>query len=188
MSSKHDLDERRQALEESFFTKENDRLLAGLRAKRENEKERAGLQEVLSIQDPEILDELIDVGIRAETWLALSLVPLVEIAWADGSIEDGERDAIVRAAAEVGIGPFTPANDLLERWLRRKPLPNLRAAWLDYVAATRSILGGAASAALRAETLDQARNVAEAAGGFIGIVPPVSKEEEQVLDELGAAF
>ena len=188
MAKKHDLADRRKALEESFFTKENERLLSNLREKRENEKEREALEGVLSIQDPAILDELIGVGIRAETWLALSLIPLVEVAWANGNVDDAEREAIVKAAGEVGIGPFSPANDLLEKWLSRKPLPSVRAAWIDYVGAAKSVLGGAASDALREETLEQARAVAAAAGGFIGIIPPISTKEEEVLKELAAAF
>ena len=103
MSSKRVLEERRKALENVFFEKENEKLLLRLREQKERAAERKELFGVTRISDEIVLDHLIDVGIRAETWLAISLLPLVEVAWADRLMQDEQRDAILRAAEANGI-------------------------------------------------------------------------------------
>ncbi|MDX1389576.1 MAG: hypothetical protein R3344_10330, partial [Acidobacteriota bacterium] len=85
-------------LEEAFFAKENARLLRELRKKTEKEEQRERLRRVVSIRDDAFLDKLIELGIGPETVLTLRLIPLVFVAWADGSMDDRERDAILKAA------------------------------------------------------------------------------------------
>jgi hypothetical protein len=188
MSTHKMLDDRRQALEESFFKKENEKLLAELRAKKEHDEQREALFAVMKLQDETVLDHLVDAGIRAETWLALSLVPLVEVAWADRKMESEERKAILKAAAENGIEEGSDARALLDDWLTARPLPNVREAWSEYIQAVVALLGDAARAALREETLEMSRAVAEGAGGFLGLGSRVSEAEERVLEELARAF
>ena len=178
------LDDRRKALEDSFFQKQNEKLLANLRAKKERKIRRKALAEVINLQDEDLLDQLIDVGIRAETWLAISLVPLVEVAWANGEIAEKEREAILKAAAEHGIEADSDARRLLEVWLTRRPGSKLHETWAEYIDRVKHTLDDGARATLRQQILEQSRAVAEAAGGFLGIGPHVSEAEEQVLEEL----
>ena len=91
MSTKKALDERRKALENVFFEKENEKLLTKLRDEKQLAAQRQALFDVTKIQDETVLDHLIEVGIRAETWLAISLLPLVEVAWADRIVQDEQR-------------------------------------------------------------------------------------------------
>ena len=188
MSTKKSLDDRRQALEEAFFKKENQKLLADLRAKQEHAEQREALSKVMKLQDESVLDHLVDAGIRAETWLAISLVPLVEVAWADRKMEVSERNAILKAAKENGIEDGSEARALLDDWLTARPLPNVRQAWAEYVEAVVALLGDAARSALREETLAMSKAVAVAAGGFLGIGSKISKAEEKVLEDLARAF
>jgi uncharacterized membrane protein YebE (DUF533 family) len=58
-----------------------------------------------------------ELWIRAETVAALSVVPLVEVAWADGALNAKERRAIVERAA---IAPDSTEGALLEVWLDRR--------------------------------------------------------------------
>jgi hypothetical protein len=97
-----------RALEDAFFTKENARLLEQLKEKQKRE----ALREVVQIKDETFLDRLIELGIGPETVLALTLVPLIAVAWADGTLDGRERDAIIKAAEEKGVSPnvaFPPA-------------------------------------------------------------------------------
>ena len=143
------LDDRRRALEDSFFEKESEKLLTDLRAKSEREIQRRALAEVTKLQDEDLLDHLIDAGIRAETWLAIWLVPLVEVAWADREMAAEEREALLNAAAEHGIEADSDARRLLEVWLARRPGPKLREAWTEYIGIVRGILNDAAREARR---------------------------------------
>ena len=99
-----------KALEEAFFAEENARLLVQLRKKTALEERRAALREVVLIQDEDYLHHLMELGIRPSTVLALSLVPLMAVAWADGKLDDRERDAVLKAAETRGVAPDSPGH------------------------------------------------------------------------------
>lgn len=181
------LDERKRALEESFFAQHNQRLLEELRAKDKAEKRREALAAASGITDQKILDALIGLDIDAESFAALSLVPLVVVAWADGEVADEENRAALRAAEQVGLRPGDEAYQLLEGWLLHRPDPQLLPAWRDYIGAVAAELDEGTRSHLRDEVLGRARRVAEAAGGFLGLAS-VSAEEKQVLENLETAF
>jgi len=186
--TKKTLDDRRQALEEVFFQRENEKVLAHLRAEREQKSHREALASVMAIGDTEVLDQLVSAGIRAETWLAITLVPLIEVAWADREMSAGERVAILKAADEDGIKEGSAARGLIDSWLDQRPTSKVLAAWEGYTEAVIRVLGDAARDALRAQTLDSARRVAEATGGFLGVRNAVSPAEEKVLEDLAQIF
>lgn len=181
------LDDRRKALEEAFFRKENERLRARLHAQRERSEARDALGRECGVADASLLDRLLELGIRADTVQALVLVPLAMVAWADGKIDPRERDAVLAAAAASGIAPGSPSHALLEAWTREKPPPELFESWRSYVAALAGRLAADHRLHLEEQTLGRARAVAEAAGGFLGLAK-VSREEEAVLAELARAF
>ena len=107
------LSDRRQALEEEFFRKKNERLAAELRLKRITDEAKDGIGEASGIRDEAVLDKLVELGIGAETLTAMTLVPLVEVAWADGQMDAKERHAILKGAEAQGIGAGTPSGMLL---------------------------------------------------------------------------
>lgn len=188
MPTKKTLEDRRRALEESFFQKENDKLLARLRATKERVAAREALAREIRLEDEDILDHLIDVGIRAETWLAVSLVPLVEVAWANRVMDRNERAAILGAAAEHGIEENSDASQLLSSWLAHRPSPKLRQAWAEYMEVATRSLSDSARNAIREKILQQSRAIAATAGGFLGLLSPISEAEERLLEELAVAF
>src|SRR5262249_23926806 len=126
------LGDRKKALEESFFAKQNAALVERLRAQREKQSRAEDLARVSLIRDPEVVEKLVELGLDAATWVALSLVPLVEVAWADGRVERREREAILAAAIEHGIEPGSPSREMLESWLDAPPQGALFAAWGAY--------------------------------------------------------
>ena len=182
------LRERRRALEEAFFAKENEELLERLRRADAAQSRKAALAAASGIADDAVLERLAALGLGADTLAALALVPLVAVAWADGGIDDKERSAVLAAAEEAGIGRQAASRELLARWLREPPPRELLAAWTDYTRAVSATLDDAARQALRADLLGRARRVAEAAGGFLGLGRRVSANEETVLRRLEDAF
>jgi len=181
------LGDRKKALEESFFAKQNAALLEKMRSKREKQARAEELARGSEIADPALLDELVELGLDAASWAALSLVPLVEVAWADGAIEPRERDAILAAAAQQGIAPGSPSRALLESWLVTRPQPALFAAWGEYATTLAAKLGDAERAKLRREIVERARKVAQSAGGMLGIAR-TSEAEKRVLAALEKPF
>lgn len=176
---------RRKALEESFFAKENEKLRKALQEKEEAKNKKQALSAASGITDDAVLEHLIALNIRSDTLAALSLVPLVEVAWADGTMDDSERNAILSAAEDAGLSGESAA--LLDGWLTTRPSDKVLSAWKDYVSALASTMDAGAKDKLKQELLGRSRTVAESAGGFLGI-GKISSEEEDKLEELARAF
>lgn len=179
------LRDRGRSLEDEFFRREDKRLIEQLTALRAAEATREALGKASGITTPAVLDKLIGLGIRAETVAALSIVPLVEVAWADGAIDPKERRAILERA---GVPQDSTAGALLAAWLDRRPDPKLLTAWTHLVRAMSEQLGPAEAARLKTGLLERARAVAAAAGGMFGVGSKISTAEAAMLAKLEAAF
>ena len=177
-----------KSLEDAFFAKENARLLEQLRAKAKREERRKALRDVIQITDEGLVDHLLDLGLGPETVLAVTLIPLAMVAWADGSIEPKEREAIQRAAAEKGIVPESVAGQVLNSWLTEPLDAELVSTWRRYIQTIWPSLTPHERAEVRKMGLERARTVAEAAGGFLGIGSRISAQEKAVLDDLATLF
>ena len=181
------LGDRRKALEESFFRKENEKLRARLATQKAEREAREELARESGISDEAVLDRLVKLGLSPETLAALSLVPLIEVAWANGKLDEKEREAVLSGAAASGVKDGSAAHHLLEGWLLQKPSPALRETWDGYIRALVSSLPVTAREALKHDLLDRARAVAEAAGGVLGL-GSISKEEAAALERLERIF
>ena len=176
-----------KALEDSFFAKENERLLVELREQAIRQEKRQTMRLVLELENDEILDRVMELELEPETFIAFGLVPLVEVAWADGQIQKDEREAILKAAMERGVDAESPTCRLLESWLTTQPAPELLETWKGYIEGLSESLSAASLDELKQRVMGRARAVAAAAGGFLGMAT-ISKEEQTKLDELEAAF
>lgn len=185
--SKNMFSERERGLENEFFYRADQQLLQRLKEKAETEKGRATLADVTGFSDPALLDELLNAGIRAECVVALTLVPLVQIAWADPIMDAREREAVLQAAHDAGVEESSASYDLLTQWLQHKPDPSLFETWKHYAAAIAERLGPEQAARLQQDVLKRTLTVAESAGGILGI-GAVSAAEEAVLKEIEQAF
>lgn len=181
------LQERRKSLEEEFFHKESQRDLAQLKDKLTKQTSRDALKKASGMEDDEVLDKLIELGITAETITALSLVPLIKVAWADGSIQEREREAILQGAQGKGIEKDSAPFELLDAWLDHQPPDSLFEAWAAYIATLRGELTSEQSSILETQVTRFARVIAESAGGFLGI-GKVSSEEKDALEWIESVF
>ena len=182
------LGDRKKALEESFFAKENARLLERMKAESKDRATAEALASVTGVHDDAVLDELVALGIESDTWAAISLVPLVEVAWANGKVEPKERRAVLSAAEASGIAPGSPSHELLERWLAHRPDARLMEAWGEYIIDLCANLGDGEKTLVKEDIIGRARAVAKAAGGFMGLGSKISAEEDVVLNQLEKAF
>jgi hypothetical protein len=181
------LGDRGKSLEDEFFRKENERAIARLRELKERSSSRETLAKAIGITNEAIIDRLIQLGIRPEIVSALAIVPLVEVAWADGSLDAKERQAVLERAEKSGIASGSADHDLLRSWLEKKPEPRLRAAWAEMVRGLSERMSPQEVAALKAGLLERAKGVARASGGFLG-VGSVSAAEQDAIDRLESAF
>jgi hypothetical protein len=181
------LGERSRNLEDEFFRKEDQRLIEKLRELKAREVSREALARVSGIRDTAILDRLVQLGIHAETLAALSIVPLAEVAWADGAIDEKERRAILERAEQSGVAPGSTSHDLLRSWLERRPEPRLLVAWTHMIQGLSDNLSPEQVAALRAGLVERVQAVARASGGVLG-VGKVSSAEAEMIRQLESAF
>jgi hypothetical protein len=184
----HDfLDDRRHALEEAFFARHNKELVEKMRHQAEAAEERSRLAAATGISDESVLNRFQELGLHPSTLSALSLVPLVLVAWADGKLEPKEQKVILAAAEANGIEAGSEAHQSLLQWLHELPPAGLYEAWRDYVQALCRDLGEDGTQHLRTDILGRALKVAKAAGGWWDL-GAVSHEEEGVLARLEKAF
>jgi hypothetical protein len=186
--TKEFLGDRKKALESSFFARENARLLEQLRNERLTHETREALASVSGIESDEILEKLCALGIDANTWTAVSIAPLVEVAWADGKIDAAERRAVLAGAEANGVTSDSPGYQLLESWLDHRPDGRLLEVWGTFIVGLCAELGENERESLKQQILGRARSVAEATGGFLGLGRKISNEEEIILAELAKAF
>lgn len=189
MSEGDFLDDRRRASEDDYFRKKDRELIEKMRQAAAAERATTELRSKTGLSDPELLKSLQDLGFTTETIAVLPLVPIVQIAWAEGGVSHAERDLIVKFARERGIAAGTPADSLLNQWMARKPSDAVftRAAGL-----VRAMLdAGGASTTAAAWSADQlikyAEDIAAASGGLFGL-GKVSSEERETLASITTAL
>ena len=178
---------RERSLEAAFFRRVDAELLQNLQARLAKDQALERLAADTGIHDHKVLQELLELGYSPENLLALWLVPLTQVAWADGRVDRSERLAVLAALRKHGYDDTSPAWHLLESWLDHEPCDAVLRAWKDYTRATAESAGHKRLILLRNELLNRAQEVAEAAGGVFG-VGAVSKAEESVLRQIVEAL
>ena len=182
------LHRRRHALEAVFFLKQDAALREQQRLLEQKKHTRKTMAAISGINNERIIDELMALEVSLADMAALAVAPLVAVAWADGTVQDNERRAVLAAAAANGIAEKTAAFAVLSAWLTHRPPKKLLIAWQHYCAGICEALSPADRSAFKAALLERASSVAEASGGFLGLTTKVSPAERDVLAQLSAAF
>lgn len=175
-------------LEEEFFKRQDLELVKKLQDKQGQEAHRDALARAVGVKDDFILDQLLEMGLCHETVIALFLVPVIEVAWADGEIQKAEKEAILRAAAMEGIAKESRTHEMLEKWLVEPPDDRLLETWKGLVKSLKGVLDRDRFEAMRVELLTHAIGVAESARSFLGLGEKVSKKERDMLALLEDTF
>jgi hypothetical protein len=179
---------RRKGLEEEFFAKREARLVDKLRRTLEKEEPRETLKKVTGIQDEGVIDTLVALNVDRDTLAAFALYPLVEVAWADGKVDEAEREAFLQAAAKHGIAADSPGHQALREFLKQTPRDEARKAWFAWARELNARLSADERRTLRDALVERGRMVAEASGGILGLGRRVSAGEQRILDKIAETF
>lgn len=177
------ISERGRAHEEDYFRKKDRELIDKMRQAAAAEQTRSALGAATGLRDPALLQDLQDLGFTPETVVLLPLVPIIEMAWAEGGVTDAERKLIVELARTRGVAAGTEADRQMTAWLDRRPPADV------FTRATRLIRAMLANPAdaradLNAdELIKYCENIAAASGGVFGI-GRVSAEERSMLAKI----
>jgi hypothetical protein len=177
--------ERGRALEEEYFRKKDRELVEKLRRAADADRARGELARQTGVSDPALLAELQELGFTGDTVVVLPLVPVLELAWAEGGITAAERQMLVSLARSRGIAEGSAADGLLTAWMASRPSPDV------FTKATRliSALLDSGSAAAQGLTADQlvayCEQIASASGGLLGLpIRAISMEERNLLTRI----
>jgi hypothetical protein len=172
---------RKRAQEEDYFQKKDRELIDKARQRAKIQEQLRQLGEQVGITDPEVSRELADLGFTPETVKLLPLMPVLEVAWAEGGVTDAERKMVVDLARAREIEAGSPADTQLAEWLDRRPDESV------FRRANRLINALFASEARFKLTPDDiiksTEAIAEASGGLFGI-RRVSSDERATLDRI----
>ena len=182
------LSEREKALGDAFFQGSAEEIRERLALHDAETAARDALRDATGIENPDVLAELAGLGIRVDTLSALTLIPLIDVAWADGEMDAKECDAILQAAVATGVQPDSMSYRLLEIWMQEQPPPDLTNVWRSFIQALCETLSDGESGRLSENLLRRARDVAAAAGNHLDRTPHIAPEEEACLTALAAAF
>jgi hypothetical protein len=169
--------------EEDYFRKQDRELIERMRKAAAT----AAVGARTGIQDPDLLRDIAALGFTAETVSLLPLVPILQIAWADGDISPEERKLIVDVARTRDIAEGSPADRQLTEWLARCP-PADAFARANRLVAAMLAAGSGATHDLSADNLVKyCESVAHASGGILGL-GKVSAGERVAIEQVQKAL
>lgn len=119
------------------------------------------------------------LGFTGEAAKIFDLLPLIHVAWADGSIQPGERASILGLLGVRGI-PLGKAYTMMIALLEEEPSEE----YLDESLQLLRALIERGDAAKAETIVGLCIMVAEAAGGFLGLLSPISRVEKQAIERV----
>ena len=172
--------------ESNFITQKELDKLAKERRERQlkalQDQEQKDIAAVLNTSEA-VAAEALALGIDAATAPVLPLIPLIEVAWADGKLTQAENDKVLEIAQANGVRS-QPALEFIELLLVKRPSQMFFDRINRVISAMIKEQGQSAGDSI----LEQAKAVAEASGGFFGLTNSVSSEEQELLDNLAKMF
>lgn len=129
---------------------------------------------------------LADMGMDRLSQRAVAALPLVQIAWSDGSVQEAERDLILRVADEqLFLGEEGAV--LLSDWLRHRPSDAYFTRGRTVLHALVALGTGGIEPGVLKHLEELAEKVARAAGGWFGF-GRVSGVERLTVQEVVASL
>ena len=123
------------------------------------------------------------LGFDGESAAVFDLLPLVHVAWADGTVQKGERAAILKILKARGIEPGTQPFQTMESLLEERPSDTFMRQSLEVL---REVVGGKAGKS--DEIVDLCMKVAAASGGFLGMGRSIGDEEKNLIAEVSLSL
>ena len=88
MTDKDGINSDVRSREEEYFRRKDRELVEKMRQAAESDASRQAMEQTTGIHDPVLLQELEALGFTPDTVSLLPLVPIVQVAWAEGGVSD----------------------------------------------------------------------------------------------------
>ena len=171
--------------EEDYFRRKDRELIDRMRRDAESAEVRKGLETATGIHDPESLKDLEALGFTPGTIALLPLIPLLQVAWAEGGISAAEREMIVTLARSREIAPGSEADVQLQAWLQNRPSTDSFRKAGRLIAAMLDRPEGVEMQMSAEDLIKYCEQIAHASGGLFGF-GSVSAEERTAMQQIAA--
>jgi hypothetical protein len=179
---------RRRSFEAEYFSRKSGLLVAKLKEVFDREVDKEAIRRATGITNERLLDNIVALGLSGDLMAAFSLLPLVELAWADGAVDDREVRALMTALEGTGVVAGSPAYQRMEFAIRAGPDPEARKIWRLYADELKKTLSPAQLAEYREDLLANARSIAAVSGGILNVAFTISPNEKRILREIEKAL
>lgn len=169
--------------EDAYFRQKEAELADKLRVRFHRQQDRERLAKDVGVHDEQILKTFEELGFSRETVTILHLVPLVQVAWSDGSVTGAERAKIHQLAALRGVAPGTSGYVLLESLLDTRPSPAAIDVCWRVIRAMFTAWPAEKRQAFELSLPAYAAEVASVSGGLLGF-GSISADERTALQRI----
>lgn len=132
-------------------------------------------------QTPELIERIRALGFAGENAQVVDLLPLVQVAWADGSVSSRERILILKVLEQRGIAPDSNPFRLIESLLETRPSDG-------FLAESTKILKDLIGPEHANNIVDYCLAVANASGGILGFGKKISTQEQELIETIAQAL
>ncbi|HJR57785.1 MAG TPA: hypothetical protein VJ813_00235 [Vicinamibacterales bacterium] len=169
--------------EEEYFRRRDRELIERMRAEAAAAVTRKELETATGIHDPESLKDLEALGFTPRTIALLPLIPVLQVAWAEGGVSAAERQMIVNLARSRQIADGSEADRQLQAWLDSQPSGETFRKARRLIAAMLDHPEGAEMHVTADELIRYCEQIAHASGGLFGF-GSVSAEEKTAMQQI----
>jgi len=169
--------------EEEYFRRKDRELIERMRQEAEAANARKELETATGIHDPESLRDLEALGFTPRTIALLPLIPVLQVAWAEGGVSAAERGMIVALARSRDIAGGSDADQQLQEWLDHRPSEDTFRNASRLIGAMLDRPEGAEMQMSADDLIKYCEQIAHASGGIFGI-GSVSAEEKTALEQI----
>ncbi len=172
-----------RTLENAFFFRMDQELIAELQRSMGIEEKLQAFQNATGIRNRHQLLGLIDAGFEVSTLTAFTWLPLVFVAWADGNLDNKEKETILAALVGKGISPKTAAMLTQHEWFSKPPDDELWDLWQQFAFETLNRQPTTLRNELMDEMVTLCHLVANASGDGLE-ASNISQQEWRVIDRV----
>ena len=181
------MDKEKRDLEEEYFRKQDQELIEKMRKAAAADEAQRALGARSGITDPALLREIEQLGFTPDTVGLLPLMPILQVAWAEGGVSPEERKLILDVARTRGIAEGSPADRQLAEWMTQKPAQEVFSRATRLIGAMLSAHSAEAGALTADDLVKYAESIAAASGGIFGL-NKISKEERAAIAQIQSAL
>src|SRR5262245_52732184 len=103
MDKKSMFELRGRAFEAEYFSRKETQLIDRLKAVFHKKIDKESIRAATGVTNEELLDRLVELNLDGELMAAFNLLPIIEVAWADGPTDEKVVRAVLSAAEQHGL-------------------------------------------------------------------------------------